>query len=320
MTVRFSSLLALLAFAFSGLGAEPAARLKVGGGEIEVSCDRPVTATLQKSITEWVTTCARAVTSYYGHFPVKKVRIEIAVTDSDEVSGGMTYGYDTPVINLNVGNKTKTSDLAQDWILTHEMVHLSFPSVADEHHWIEEGIATYVEPIARAQIHQLTPESIWADVMENAPAACRSAATKGSITRTHGGEPTGAARFSVLRRISRFENRPEIAKGWRTLFGRSSIRAKASRKRGRCGVHSISAITPPERLCCPICTIAGRPRRSQSTSTNFGANSAFQNAETKSFSMILRRSLRSEKRSQHRALRTSDFRLLTICRGEIDDL
>lgn len=197
MTVRFSSLLALLAFAFSGLGAEPAARLKVGGGEIEVSCDRPVTATLQKSITEWVTTCARAVTSYYGHFPVKKVRIEIAVTDSDEVSGGMTYGYDTPVINLNVGNKTKTSDLAQDWILTHEMVHLSFPSVADEHHWIEEGIATYVEPIARAQIHQLTPESIWADVMENAPGLPKRGDKGLDHTHTWGRTYWGGALFCL---------------------------------------------------------------------------------------------------------------------------
>ena len=39
--------------------------------------------------------------------------------------------------------------------MTHEMVHLAFPSVAREHHWIEEGITTYVEPIARAETGEL---------------------------------------------------------------------------------------------------------------------------------------------------------------------
>jgi hypothetical protein len=33
--------------------------------------------------------------------------------------------------------------------MTHEFVRTAFPDVADEHHWTEEGIATYVEPIAR---------------------------------------------------------------------------------------------------------------------------------------------------------------------------
>ena len=35
---------------------------------------------------------------------------------------------------------------------------LAFPDVADEHHWIEEDIATYVELIARAQIGDLAPQ------------------------------------------------------------------------------------------------------------------------------------------------------------------
>ena len=45
-------------------------------------------------------------------------------------------------------------------MLTHEMVHLAFPSVDDKHHWIEEGIATYVEPIARIQAGNLKAEQM----------------------------------------------------------------------------------------------------------------------------------------------------------------
>src|SRR5258708_1173251 len=54
-------------------------------------------------------------------------------------------------------------------MLTHEMVHLSFPSMADEHHWIEEGIAVYVEPIARIQATQMSAEQMWADLVRDMP-------------------------------------------------------------------------------------------------------------------------------------------------------
>ena len=40
-------------------------------------------------------------------------------------------------------------------MLVHELVHHGMPNLADEHHWMEEGLATYVEPIARAQAGEL---------------------------------------------------------------------------------------------------------------------------------------------------------------------
>jgi hypothetical protein len=68
-----------------------------------------------------------------------------------------------------VGEQTESAELMDDWMLTHEMVHLSFPSVADEHHWIEEGIAVYVEPIARIQAKQMAAERMWADLVRDMP-------------------------------------------------------------------------------------------------------------------------------------------------------
>ena len=40
------------------------------------------------------------------------------------------------------------------------MVHLACPSM-DEHAWIEEGIATYVEPLARARANLAPADDIW---------------------------------------------------------------------------------------------------------------------------------------------------------------
>jgi hypothetical protein len=52
-------------------------------------------------------------------------------------------------------------------MMTHEFVHTGFPSVDNEHHWIEEGLATYVEPIARVQAGTLTPQRIWSDMVRD---------------------------------------------------------------------------------------------------------------------------------------------------------
>lgn len=38
---------------------------------------------------------------------------------------------------------------------------MGFPNVPRQHHWLEEGIATYVEPAARAQAGLLPVEEVW---------------------------------------------------------------------------------------------------------------------------------------------------------------
>ena len=54
-----------------------------------------------------------------------------------------------------------------DWTMTHEFVHTAFPSLPDDNHWMEEGLATYIEPIARVQAGFLTPEKIWGDMVRD---------------------------------------------------------------------------------------------------------------------------------------------------------
>ena len=79
------------------------------------------------------------------------------------------------------------------------MVHLSFPSVAEEHHWIEEGIATYVEPIGRIRAGQLAPERMWADLVRDMPQGLPQKGDRG-LDRTHtwGRTYWGGAIFCLL--------------------------------------------------------------------------------------------------------------------------
>jgi hypothetical protein len=49
------------------------------------------------------------------------------------------------------------------------MIHFGFPPVEERHHWIEEVVATYPEPIARAQVGQLTVQQVWDGMVDGMP-------------------------------------------------------------------------------------------------------------------------------------------------------
>jgi hypothetical protein len=85
------------------------------------------------------------------------------------VSGGRTQGWgNRPRIRLFVADDATEKDLATDWQLVHEMVHLALPSVSG-HAWLEEGIAVYVEPIARARAGLQSKDDIWRWMMWGGP-------------------------------------------------------------------------------------------------------------------------------------------------------
>ena len=97
-----------------------------------------------------------------------------------------------------LGEKTTQSDLDDDWEMTHEFVHSAFPSVDDDHHWIEEGLATYIEPIARVQRGLLRPERIWGDMMRDMHKGDPGSSDQG-LDRTHtwGRTYWGGAQFCL---------------------------------------------------------------------------------------------------------------------------
>jgi hypothetical protein len=83
--------------------------------------------------------------------------------------------------------------------MTHEMVHLALPSVPNEHHWIEEGIATYVEPIARAQVGDLSSEIVWRELVDGLPKGLPASGDRGlDNTHTWGRTYWGGALFCLM--------------------------------------------------------------------------------------------------------------------------
>lgn len=143
--------------------------LQSAGSTIRVYFPSQPSDPLKKAIQVWITKAATAVTNYYRRYPVSTVNITVNLRNRPGAGGGHTSGWNGARIEIAVGRNTSAAQFDDDWIMTHEMVHLAFPSVAEKHHWIEEGLATYVEPVARARVGQLSPEKIWGDMVEGMP-------------------------------------------------------------------------------------------------------------------------------------------------------
>jgi hypothetical protein len=128
---------------------------------IEVSIAGGAAAISEAELLAWVEKAARAVAAYYRGFPVSRLDLTVRTGGPGRISGGRTFGVrGRASIRIGVGEATTTDDLAGNWVLVHEMVHLAFPSMTG-HEWVEEGLATYVEPLVRARAGMASADDIW---------------------------------------------------------------------------------------------------------------------------------------------------------------
>jgi hypothetical protein len=153
-----------------GLKIVDSREVKVRGGVLHVDfaegqLDEPL------AILRRIESAASAVADYYGSFPVPRVRVLVVpVPGRRGVVQGTTWGDMAGfpgMTRLRVGEHTTDEDLRDDWTTTHELVHMGFPTLPDDQHWMEEGLATYIEPLARVMTGELTAVRVWHDMMRD---------------------------------------------------------------------------------------------------------------------------------------------------------
>ncbi len=193
----------ILAGAAVGLASQvllTAETLQVGGANLEVVIRDGKLDLPRPAIVDWIRRAAQAVTVYYGRFPLPAIRIDVRPRVGDKgVSRGTTYGFNGGFTRISVGEHTSKQDLDEDWMMTHELIHMAFPDMVEEHHWIEEGIATYIEPIARVQAGQMSAVKAWGDMMEGMPKGLPERGDRGlDHTHTWGRTYWGGAVFCLV--------------------------------------------------------------------------------------------------------------------------
>jgi hypothetical protein len=212
--VSLALLLSLAAVGFqpsASLHAQPGShvpivetdRIQVGASTIQVDfADGPLDLPRQAVLAR-IATAASAVATFYGRFPVSSARVlVIPVAGRHGVVQGTPWGDMNGFpgfTRIRLGEHTTVPELAADWTITHELTHMAFPSMPDNQHWIEEGLATYIEPVSRVMIGDLTAPKIWRDMMRDMPQGEPAPGDQGlDNTHTWGRTYWGGAMFALV--------------------------------------------------------------------------------------------------------------------------
>ncbi|MBX2798541.1 MAG: basic secretory family protein [Myxococcales bacterium] len=171
----------------------------IGASQIRVFLEGEPGILAPEAVARWVKDGASALSAWYGRFPVRSVDVRLRWSSGRGLHGGVTYGGPRPSIRGSVGRASTSKDLYGGWVLVHELVHLACPQLPGPHHWLEEGLSTYVEPWVRVRAGQLTAEKAWRDLVDGLPKGQPRAGDQGlDRTPTWGRTYWGGALFCLL--------------------------------------------------------------------------------------------------------------------------
>jgi hypothetical protein len=115
------------------------------------------------------------------------------------VHGGVTYGVPSLLVRVRVGRDTTRAQFLDDWIMVHEMIHLAVPRIPRSQNWLHEGLATYVESVARGRARLVAPATVWREWAKAMPQGQPQAGDAGlDHTPTWGRTYWGGAMFCLL--------------------------------------------------------------------------------------------------------------------------
>ena len=198
-----AAMIALIVSCVAMLYTRPAAasvhEVKVANADIHVDVDDDAFRGGVGPIVEWVTRSAQIVAHYYDRFPTSTLRVRVVAENGAGVRSGKTFGYKGGFIRVQVGSQVTQDQLHNDWVLVHEMTHLALPDVGDEHSWLSEGLAVYVEGVARVQAGNRTQSDVWSEEIRSMPRGLPQPGDRGlDNTHTWGRTYWGGAMFCLL--------------------------------------------------------------------------------------------------------------------------
>ncbi len=155
---------------YTAFGARDVRRLEAPGTTLRMALlDGPFALGAER-MGRWIETAFGAVAAFYGQAPDNEVLVVVAPVPGERgVKFGRLLPESAPGIVLILGEKTTEHDLADDWMLTHELFHVGSPSYGAKSGWFDEGLATYFEPIIRARAGIHSEQAVWEELASEMP-------------------------------------------------------------------------------------------------------------------------------------------------------
>ena len=169
---------------YSAFGAMRVRTMQYGKGSLDVAIGAGKLALSDESLMGWTQNSVNAIEAYFGRFPMIHAALLLVPGGGRFIGEGRTLAGGGGSIFIRVGDTATESALKSDWVMVHEMVHLSFPSLPFGHQWVEEGVATYVEPFARVRAGTMPEEEAWRGLLEGLPKGQPEAGDRG-LDKTH---------------------------------------------------------------------------------------------------------------------------------------
>ncbi|MFT3766564.1 MAG: hypothetical protein QM820_13775 [Minicystis sp.] len=189
--------------AWAAIGALHLVRVNVGAQTIDAAVLPGPLAAQDEMVRAWIEDAGRAVQGYYGRVPIRRVQVVVVPGRGQGMGFGRTLGNGGATIVAHVGAGSTLADLTSGWELIHELLHVSFPKLARDHAWLEEGMATYVEPLLRARRGTITAGETFARFHQRMPFGLPAAGDQGlDQTHTWGRTYWGGAIFCLLADIA----------------------------------------------------------------------------------------------------------------------
>ena len=155
---------------FVGFGKLRARTAPVDGSELTtVLLDGKLTMS-EADAGQWIDDAAGAVAMLYGRFPVRRATIFLApVPGAAEPVFGRVLSLGGSSVLVLTGEDSDGKRLHDDWILVHELIHLGFPTFQNEGRWLDEGMATYFEPVLRTRMGWRDKADLWRGLAREMP-------------------------------------------------------------------------------------------------------------------------------------------------------
>jgi predicted metalloprotease with PDZ domain len=185
---------------YTAFGEMRGARLDVAGATVDVELLGTPLAMTDAGAVAWVRNAAACVAALFGRFPVDATVFVVPVSGAQEVVFGRVFSLAGASVALLFGSDTRADTAHDDWVVVHELFHLGTPSFVGEGHWLEEGLATFYEPLLRQRAGWITEVDLWKHFAEEMPRGLRKAGTPPSIEERDDIDSTywGGALFALM--------------------------------------------------------------------------------------------------------------------------
>jgi hypothetical protein len=184
---------------FAVLGPFLEDEIRSAAARVEVVVSPHGLSLSETDVVVWIQTAVDAIAAYLGRFPVDRTLVVVQAGRPERPTRGETLGAGGPAVLVRAGQGVTGATTRDDWVVTHELLHVVMPSLSREHAWLSEGVPTYVEPIVRVRAGLIAPEKFWQDLVEGLPQGLPQRGDEGlEQTHTWGRTYWGGALFCLV--------------------------------------------------------------------------------------------------------------------------